>query len=240
MKCFRPQWFVLALAAGMLTLAAASDAMAKFSIEAQASEEGLQIKYSSGLKEKEIDLAPGDPPAEISIGKIATIEVSVLEVTADNTVLVHLVVDIPLSGQPPTEVDLPLPFGEFGASIDIGGKKFIPAEGYPIEASLLLTRLQTKYDIAVDLQPLFSDHWQGTKTPSDNVIHEKIINPMGDGSIDITLELGYSFSFTKITYSIVIASGEGGQLAPQTGTIPVPNGSYHIWADIEMPDIGMP
>ncbi|MCX5895571.1 MAG: hypothetical protein NTZ51_07060 [Proteobacteria bacterium] len=240
MKCFRPQWFVLALAAGMLTLAAASDAMAKFKIEAQASEEGLQIKYGSGVKEKEIDRAPGDPPAEISIGKIATIEVSVLEVTED-TVLVHLVVSIPLSGQPPTVVDLPIPFGEFGVEIDIGGKKFIiPVGGYPIEASLLLTRLQTKYDIAVDLQPLFSDHWQGTKTPSDNEIHENIVNPMGDGSIDITLVLDYSFSFTKITYTIVMDSGEGGQPVPQTGTIPVPNGSYHIWADIEMPDIGMP
>ncbi len=245
MKCFRPQWFVLALAAGMLTIAVASDAMAKFSIDAQASAEGLQITYSLGLIKDKIDLVPGDSPTEIPIGKIATIEVSVLEVTAD-TVLVHLAVSISLPGQPPIEVvdpvDLPIPFGAFGVEIDIGGKQFIPVKGgYPIEASLLLTRLKTEYDIAIDLQPLFSDHWQGEKTPSDTVIHENIVNPMGDGSIDITLDLSYSFIFTKITYTIVIDSGEGGQTAPPiTGFIPVPNGSYHIWADIKMPDIGMP
>ncbi|MCP4715020.1 MAG: hypothetical protein GY868_07875 [Deltaproteobacteria bacterium] len=87
------------------------------------------------------------------------------------------------------------------------------------------------------------------------MIHEEVENPFGEGLLaEIDLELEHVNKFiTMVTYDIAInIPGMPGaaQFPPQDdmehgddpnggqpglrGTIPIPNGSYHIWFDLDL------
>ncbi|MCX5903679.1 MAG: hypothetical protein NTV89_09485 [Proteobacteria bacterium] len=84
----------------------------------------------------------------------------------------------------------------------------------------------------INLEPLFTGHWTGTKNAADNIIHEVVENPLDGSTVDITIELDYASAyFTNVTLTI---AKDGAPSSPM-GPFPVPNGIFHIWADFELP-----
>jgi len=221
--------------ATLLCLVFIAPAAAKISAEIRADEAGLFVNYDLWvLGKNQSTLTPGSQPLVIPVLGLATIELSVLEVQADAGIIrIHAKANAPTIGSQPFEADIPVPFGDYGLYYSLFERRFIPIGDHKIEMSALLTRFTTQYDVNINLEPLFSGHWLGTKNPADSTIHETIENPLDGSSVDITVELDYkSTYFTRVTLTI-------GENAGQPGTplqFPVPNGTFHIWADFELPE----
>ena len=219
----------------VICLAFTAPAAAKISAQITASDAGLYVKYDLWiLGKKQTTLTPGSQPLVISVLGLATIELSVLEVQADTGMIkIHAQASAPAFGIPAVEADLPVPFGDYGLYYSLFERRFIPLEGSKVEISALLTRFTTQYDVNINLEQLFTGHWTGTKNAADNIIHEVVENPLDGSTIDITITLDYkSVYFTNVTLTI---AKDGAPSSP-TGPFPVPNGTFHIWADFELPE----
>jgi hypothetical protein len=186
------------------------------------------------LGKSQSTLTPGSHPLAIPVLGLAAFELSVLDVQADaKIVTIHTKVSAPTFGPEPVEADLPVPFGDYGIYYSLFERRFIPIGDHKIELSALLTRFSSQYDVNINLEPLYSGHWLGTKNPADNIIHETIENPLDGSTFDITLELDYkSAYFTNV--AVTIGGNVGQPVAPLQ--FPVPNGTFHIWADFELPE----
>jgi hypothetical protein len=252
MKTFKNRikhfWF-MGLFISVVTIIAASPVMAAIATELRANEEGLYVQYDLGILggSKEILLGPGDPMTEIfAIKKLISIEAAVTDINLEeNKIQIRAKISSLFFKQEPIEVPIALPFGSFGIYADFKDRQFVPLEGHDIEASLLLSKLQMQYGVNVNLGDIFEGQWEGEATPENNTVHEVIVNP-ADGStmaeIDLTLKRTSKF-FTVLQYDIsltpqenVLSSMEGGIQNPQdiSGKILLPNGTYHIWADLDM------
>jgi len=210
-------------------------AAAKITAEIRADEAGLYVNYDLWvLGKSQSTLTPGSQPLVIPVLGVATIELSVLEVQADaGIIMIHAKASAPMIGSQLFESDLPVPFGDYGLYYSLFERQFIPIGDHKIEMSALLTRFSTQYDVNINLEPLFTGHWLGTKNPADNIIHETIENPLDGSTTDITLELDYkSAYFTNVTLTVGVNAGQPG--TPMQ--FPVPNGTFHIWADFELPE----
>lgn len=233
----------------IISLITASPVMAAIATEMRANEEGLYVQYDLGILggSGEVILGPGDPLTEIfAIKKLISIEAAVTDINLEeNKIQIRAKISSLFFKQEPIEVPIALPFGSFGIYADFRNRQFIPLEGHDIEASLLLSKLQMQYGVNVNLGDIFEGQWEGEATPEDNTIHEVIVNP-ADGStmaeIDLTLKHISKF-FTVLQYDIYLtpqenefSSLEGGIQNPQaiSGKILLPNGAYHIWADLEL------
>ena len=219
----------------VLCLAFTAPADAKISAEIRADDAGLYVNYDLwiiGRNQK--TLTPGSQPLVISVLGLATIELSVLEVQADTGMIkIHAKASAPAFGIQPVAKDLTVPFGDYGFYYSLFGRRLIPLEGSMVEISALLTRVTTQYDVNINLEPLFTGHWTGTKNAADNIIHEVVENPLDGSTIDITIELDYASAyFTNVTLTM---AKDGAPSGP-TGPFPVPNGTFHIWADFELPE----
>jgi len=221
--------------AALFCLVFTAPANAKISAELRADAAGLYVNYDLWILGKsQATLTPDSQPLAIPVLGLATIELSVLDVQADaKIVTIHTKVSAPAFGPEPVEADLPVPFGDYGIYYSLFERKFIPIGDHKIEISALLTRFTTQYDINIDLEPLFSGHWLGTKNPADNIIHETIENPLDGTTFDITIELEYKCAYiTNMTLTIGGLAGK----SVEPLQIPVPNGTFHLWADFELPE----
>ena len=232
-----------------ISLILASPVMAAIATEIRANEEGLYVQYDLGRLggSREIVLGPGDPMTEVfAMRKLIAIEAAVTDIIPEeNKLQIRVKISSLFFKQEAIEVPIALPFGSFGIYADFRERRFIPPEGHDIEASLLLSKLQMQYGVNVNLGEIFDSHWEGEATPDDNTIHEVIVNP-ADGStvaeIDLTLKYAATF-FTILQYNIslapqenVLSSSEGAKQDPQaiSGKMLLPNGAYHIWADLDL------
>ncbi len=221
--------------ATLLCLVFTAPADAKLNAEITADEAGLYVNYDLWvLGKNQSTLTPGSQPLVIPVLGLATIELSVLDVQTDTgIIMIHAKTSAPAFGIQPFEADLPVPFGDYGIYYSLFERRFIPIGDHKIELSALLTRFSSQYDVNIDLEPLYSGHWLGTKNPADNIIHETIENPLNGSTFDITLELDYkSAYFTNV--AVTIGGAVGQPVAPLQ--FPVPNGTFHIWADFELPE----
>ena len=219
----------------VLCLAFTAPAAAKISAQITASDAGLYVNYDLWIIGKnQSTLKPGSPPLVIPILGLATIELSVLKVQADTRMIkIHAKASAPAFDIPAVETDLPVPFGDYGLYYSLFERQFIPIGDHKLEISALFTRLTTQYDVNINLEPLFSGHWLGTKNSVDNTIHETIENPLDGNTFDITVEFDYkSTCFTNVTLTIGKNDGQPG--TPMQ--FPVPNGTFHIWADFALPE----
>ena len=139
--------------------------------------------------------------------------------------------------------DIPVPFMEAGLRATLFGKKFRPqVGGNDAEASLLLTKHTTQYEVVVDM-PKLQASWDGEATPDNNTISEKVtVNGLELADINFTLKYT-SGLFTMVSYDIKItpalptgedpgdnATGDNATIKHMVGgPIPVPNGSYSAW-----------
>jgi hypothetical protein len=252
MKTFKNKimhFWIVGLFLSVITMITASPAMAAIATELRANEEGLYVQYDLGMLggSKEILLAPGDPMTEIfTIKKLISIEAAVTDIIPEeNKIQITAKISSLYFKQEPIEVPIALPFGSFGIYADFRNRQFIPLEGYDIEASFLLSKLQMQYGVNVNLGEIFAGQWEGEATPENNTVHEVIVNP-ADGStiaeIDLTLKHAARF-FTVLQYNISLtpqesqsSSLEGMHQNSQaiSGKILLPNGTYHIWADLDL------
>ena len=219
----------------LLCVVFTAPAAAKINAEIRADEAGLYVNYDLWvLGENQSTLTPGSQPLVIPVMGLATIELSVLDVQADAEIItIHAKASAPAISLQPFEADIPVPFGDYGIYYSLFERRFIPIGDHKIEISALLTRLSTQYDVNINLEPLFSGHWLGTKNPADNIIHETIENPLDCSTTDITLELDYKSSYiTNVT--LTIGGNAGEPVTPLQ--FPVPNGTFHLWADFELPE----
>ena len=233
----------------IISLITASPVMAAIATEMRANEEGLYVQYDLGIlgASGEVILGPGDPLTEIfAIKKLIAIEAAVTNIIPEeNKIQISAKISSLLFKQEAIEVPITLPFGSFGIYTDFRDRQFISPEGHDIEVSVQLSKLQMHYGVNVNLGEIFEGQWEGEATPEDNTIHESIVN-RADGStmaeIDLTLTHAARF-FTVLQYNISLtpqenelSSLEGGIQNPQaiSGKILLPNGTYHIWADLDM------
>lgn len=217
-------------------LAFTTPAAARISAQLTASDAGLYVDYDLWiLGKKQTTLTPGSQPLVISILGLATIELSVLEIQADAGILkINARASASLFGIAPVAADLPVPFGDYGVYYSLFERRFIPIGDSKVEISALLTRFTTEYDVAINLEPLLTGRWTGTKNAADNIIHEVVENPLDDSTLDITIALDYaSVCFTNVTLTIA----KDGAPASPMGPFPVPNGTFHIWADFELSEL---
>jgi hypothetical protein len=224
-----------AFIATVLCFAFTAPAAAKISAQITASDAGLYVNYDLWIIGKnQSTLKPGSQPLVIPILGLATIELSVLEVQADTRIIkIHAKASAPAFDIPAVETDLPVPFGDYGLYYSLFERQFIPIGDHKLEISALFSRLTTQYDVNINLEPLFSGHWLGTKNSVDNTIHETIENPLDGSTFDITVELDYkSIYFTNVTLTLGGNAGQPGM--PMQ--FPVPNGTFHIWADFALPE----
>jgi len=219
----------------VLCLAFTAPAAAKISAQITASDAGLYVNYDLWIiGKKQTTLIPGSQPLVISVLGLATIELTVLDIQADAGIIkINAKASAPTFGIQPVAIDLPVPFGDYGLYYSLFERRFIPLQGSKVEISALLTRFTTQYDVNINLEPLFTDHWTGTKNAADNIIHEVVENPLDGSTVDITIELDYASAyFTNVTLTI---AKDGAPSSPM-GPFPVPNGTFHIWADFELPE----
>jgi hypothetical protein len=219
----------------LLCLVCSAPAAAKLSAEIRADEAGLYVDYDLWILGKnQTTLTPGSQPLVVPVLGMATIEISVLEIQTDNKMIkIHAQASAPAFGIPGVEADLPLPFGDYGLYYSMFERRFIPLENHKIEISALLTRLSTQYDVNIDLAPVFSLQWTGTNNPINNTFHQTVENPLDGSTYDITAVLDYkSMYFTNVTLTITKNGVPTGAIPP----FPLPNGTYHIWADFELPE----
>ena len=221
----------------LLCLAFTSPAAAKISAEIRADDAGLYVNYDLWiLGKKQATLTPGSQPLVIPVLGLATVELSVLEVQTDSkTIKIHAKASAPSFGIPGVEMDLPVPFGDYGLYYSLFEHRFIPIGDNKVEISALLTRLSTQYDVNINLDPFFSVSWQGTNNPANNTIHQTVAveTPLGSSTYDITAVLEYkSAYFTNVTLTILKDGAPTGTIPP----FPLPNGTYHIWADFTLPE----
>lgn len=217
-------------------LAFTAPAAARISAQLTASDAGLYVDYDLWiLGKKQTTLTPGGQPLVIPVLGLATIELTVLEVQADaGMVKIHAKASAPMFGIPAVEKDLLVPFGDYGLYYSLFERQFIPIGDHKIEISALLTRFTTEYDVNINLEPVFTGRWTGTRNAADNIIHEVVENPLDDSTLDITIALDYaSVYFTNVTLTIA----KDGAPASPMGPLPVPNGTFHIWADFELSEL---
>ena len=240
-------WF-MGFFIAVIAIITASPAMAAIGTELRANEDGLYVQYDLGILggSKEVMLGPGDPMTEIfAIKKLISIEAAVTDIIPEeNKLQITARISSLFFKQEPIEVPIALPFGSFGIYADFRNRQFIPLEGYDIEASLLLSKLQMQYGVNVNVGEMFSGQWEGEATPENNTVHEVIVNP-ADGStiaeIDLTVKQAAKF-FTVLQYNISLppqesqSSMEAAQQNPHavSGKVLLPNGTYHIWADLDL------
>lgn len=217
----------------VLCLAFTAPAAARISAQLTASDAGLYVDYDLWiLGKKQTTLTPGSQPLVISVMGLATIELSVPEIQADAGILkINARASAPLFGIAPVDADLPVPFGDYGVYYSLFERRFIPTGDSTVELSAVLTRFTTEYDVTINLEPLFTGRWTGTKNAADNIIHEVVENSLDDSTLDITIALDYaSVYFTNVTLTIAKDGAPAGPMGP----LPVPNGTFHIWADFEL------
>lgn len=228
-------------------------------LEVQAGEDGFSLKYNIPvIGRANVSLeSPGESDTltlRIMAVKLAEVELTLNEITtAPDIVSLHYVVSSRF--MPGTEViegDIPIPFGDFGVTINLSGKKLIPTGDSNIDVALLLANEKTDYDININIelnilgQELqITESFSGSATPDDNLIHEQVLSPLDDSVLmDINIEVQYpNGPFTVLNYEIVSSipsfeetqeddDAENGGLLE--GSITVPNGSYHVWADLDL------
>jgi hypothetical protein len=243
-----------------LSIFTQAQADASIKIEVNSGEEGFFLKYFiPGIGWENIKLEqPGDSDTitiRTMMVKIADVELTLNEITSNPPfVNLHYVISSQFftDGDNETiEGDIPVPFGNFGTVLKINGKKLAPTGDSTLDASFLFKKDETKYDVSINC-PLdifgtklnFDQDLKGQATPSDNLIHEQILNPVDESvMVEINIEVGYeSPLFTVLNYEIVpnipspdIEEGEEDSVIPPIeGTIKMPNGSYHIWADMDV------
>jgi hypothetical protein len=254
MNDFKKQLIKIFSIAILITFVFLSQADAAIQVEAafSASAEGLSLSYDipivgRGNLELEDPGDTGSIDVRILFIKLAEVELSINEITTDpNVINLHYIVSTIFVPVGALEGDISIPFGSAGAVINIMGRTFVPTGDHNIDISFLFTKDSTQYDIQVDLAELIQESFEGEATPTDNQINEQITNPL-DGSVlaDIDLVLDYpSRFFTTISGDISVCppsfggsedDGDNGNckhILPPI-SIPVPNGSYHIWLDLE-------
>ncbi len=252
-----------------LTIAFISQANASIKVEVRSSENGFFLKYSvPAMGKGRVNLQnPGDTETvkiRVMMVKLADVELTLNEITSDpDLVSLHYVVTS--KNMPETEAmegDFSVPFGDFGAEINFNGKKFVSTGDSAVDISLLLTKDKTEYAANINfaialfgLELNFDQDLAGTATPADNIIQEQILNPIDDSVLlDINIEVDYSSNlYTVLNYEIVPNMPSVGPQEDNTGDEPgipfqgkitLPNGSYHVWADMDfesfVPEIEMP
>ncbi len=177
--------------------------------------------------------------------KLADVDLELIAINTDNeTVDVQFSAQSPLAPGRTIDGVIPVPFGsvEFGAVLNIMGRLFIPIGDHDVDISVLISRFRTKYAAVVDLPPIVDD-FEVEGLAQDNEISIEIPNL---ATLNFTLEPGAAF--TQVTYSIELDlpapempdMPEGGEIPEITippiegGPIAIPNGSYHIWFDLDI------
>jgi hypothetical protein len=249
MNIFKNKKMRLGFIGLFMSLLTASPVMAAIATEVRANEEGLYVKYDLGLvgSSREIIIAPGEPMAEIfSIKRFITIEAAVTEkLPEENKIHISAKLSGLLFKNGAIEVHVALPFGSFGIYTSFRERQFIPLQNHDIETSLLISKKQTQYAVNINLGEFFDSHWGGGATPSDNTIHGIIVSPIDGGTVaEIDLMLQYASKFfTIILYDIALATQENELSTMEgieqnaqdiSGKILLPNGAYHIWADLDL------
>ena len=231
-----------------VALLAGTPARAALNIEMQADQEGISVHYDMGLPggSRALVLVPGDPLKEIfAVKQLIRLEAMITNmVPEEHKIEIRAKISSRFFPEGAIEVPLAIPFGSFGIYANFKNRQFIDPEQHDIDVSLLLSKLHMRYAVGVDLGELFSGQWEGTATPFDKTIRETIVNP-ADGSIvaeiDLTLQR-VSYFFTVFQYAVFLGSLENNLVAmdeekqtPQaiSGMILLPNGSYHLWADLD-------
>ncbi|MEI6128288.1 MAG: hypothetical protein WCQ99_17205 [Pseudomonadota bacterium] len=215
---------------------------------ASASESGLSINYNIpfvGIGNVALD-EPGKSQtinlAFLTI-QLATIELTLNEVTAEPpAVNVHYAVTSPFFQVP--EKDISIPFGELGAALNVFGI-FPPVKqgNHSIEAALLLKKNKVQYDVEANIVSVIADSWVGNAVPGNNEINEKIITQNGTELANVQLAFDWTVPlFTNVTYDVTIAMpvpegmDNSTMILPPVelkgGPIPIPNGSYHVWFNV--------
>lgn len=228
--------------------AAPAHALIPITFSASAGEDGVTINYNIPLMlpGNVILREPGDSQ-EIRIA-LATVEIATIQLTLNSVTTSPPVVNLHYAGTSPyatiPEGDIPVPFGEIGAAVNIFGNFLNTLGDYDFEASLLLKANRAQYDIAANLPDMVVDSWKGEAVPGNNEIHEQVLYA-GDGSVlaDVNITLAWEMPlFTTVTYDITVTPPGAAEtdipldnattIPPLQGTIPVPNGSYHVWFNL--------
>lgn len=175
--------------------------------------------------------------------QLATIELTLNAITLEPpSVNVHYAITSPFTQVP--ESDISIPFGEIGAVLNVFGKLPPLKQGNNnVEAVLLMKKNKLQYDIEANLPEIIIDSWAGKAIPGNNEIHEKITTADGSQLADVNLTFDWSLPLvTNVTYDITIATPVPEGMDNSTiavppvqlkgGPIPVPNGSYHVWFNI--------
>jgi hypothetical protein len=230
-------------------LSGTAHAAITFSVES--GQDGFFMRYTIpfiGIGRVTLD-NPGDSdtiPVSFGLIKLADVELELNSIQT-NACSLHYVIVSSYIPEPAPEGDISVPFGSFGAVANLMGKRFMRTGDNDIDISLLLTNNQTRYEVIADIPGLVDDSWSGTADSSNSIIEEQVTNPESGATIaDVALTLDYSLPFfTNVTYDITFYLSAPGsqddtdnatdtQIPPiQGGPVPVPNGSYHFWADID-------
>lgn len=231
-----------------VALLAGTPVRAALNIEMQAHQEGISVQYDMGLPggSRALVLVPGDPLKEIfAVKQLIRLEAMIINmVPEEHKIEVHAKISSRFFPEGAIDVPLAIPFGSFGIYVNFKKRQFIDPEHHDIDVSLLLSKLHMRYAVEVDLGEFLYGQWEGAATPFDNTICETIVNPADGRTVaEIDLKLQHvSYFFTVFQYAVFLGSHEDNLVAkdeekqtPQaiSGTILLPNGSYHLWADFD-------
>lgn len=245
-RCYLTIVFVLLLVTLWLPHA---EAFMRF--EAAAGEDGFSLEYFAlfaGIGSVRLK-QPGDTaaiPLRIMFSKIGEIELTLVEITADSSALnLHVAASTILAPAEQSEIleaDIPVPFGTYGAVINLLGITMPSLGDHAIEAALLLMKNKASYAVTADLPPLIVDQqWTGTATPQDNATHEEIRNPLDD-SLLFEVDLGFEYPSDFMATITATISNHTTPPDPEIEeyTITVPNGSYSFWGEPAAPLLPIP
>jgi hypothetical protein len=245
-RCYPTIVFVLLLVTLWLPHA---EAFMRF--EAAAGEDGFSLAYFAplvGIGSVRLE-QPGDTtaiPLRIMFSKIGEIELTLVEVTPDSSALnLHVAATTILGPAAPGgifEADMPVPFGTYGAVVNLLGTTMPSLGDHAIEAALLLMKNRVSYTVSADLPPLIVDQqWNGMATLEDSATHEELRNPLDD-SLLFEVDLGFEHPSDFMATITATISNHTTPPDPEIEeyTITVPNGSYHFWSDPAAPLLPIP
>ncbi len=239
--------FCLVVLIGLVFIAPAQAAI-RANASLTADEDGLSLSYMIPIVGiGTVNLTKAGDTDTINIRfltiNIADVELELLAINADNETLdLQVSATTPLTPEEPFESIITVPFGtaELGVVANLLGQLFMPVGNHDIDISVLISRLRTRYEANVDLPPIVED-LQLEGQAVDNQVDIEIPDVA-----DLSFILEPGNLFTQVTYSFKvqvpeIPGGGEGEGVPDLGIPPieggpvvVPNGSYHIWIDLDM------
>jgi len=226
-------------------------------------EDGYTISLNRGLLgESEIKVVQGGPAENLYFfGRLVNLTIKINEILSDPPAIdTTFSIAVPLLGLDLLDLDIELPFFDFGLEKTPAGRDFEPAgNDHDIELSLLFRNNRFQYHVNADMFNVFEVQWASQAELKNCILQQEAFfdlstltgNPDYPEEAQLLLTLipvfnlsrislvGVSFDIFKDSSDPIFSWPEDIPALDSIDILPVPlpNGNFHLWADSQFETI---